>query len=129
MQVGPYANPSETYPCVARPDMRFPYGLPIGHMRFPCGPPVGHVRILEYARRYFSLPFCAPATAAEGEHETAVGDTLMGDRRVATDYAVHFRVNKEWDELCERALTAKDIRAFETAVEQACREHEICCLI
>jgi hypothetical protein len=104
-QVGPYANPSETYP-------------------------------------FYSLPFCKPDSVESPSQE--LGDTLSGDRRVSTMYAIAFKgvysvrgwsclrnwcciehnrffrftVSKPADRLCTRVLSEADVKKFAHAVEE-----------
>jgi hypothetical protein len=63
---------------------------------------------------YYSLPFCAPDELEHQKHE--LGEILSGDRKVKTPYKIKYLVPVQWEELCTKHLTDKELKDFEHAV-------------
>ena len=66
--------------------------------------------------QYYDLPFCPPPGGVVHKSED-LGEVLEGDRMMSTPYDVSFRVDKEHEELCQKELTAKDLKSFRRAVK------------
>jgi len=65
---------------------------------------------------YYNLPFCEPETHKEESH--ALGEALSGDRRRASKFDIRFKVGTQWQALCSKRLTAKNVKDFRTAIKK-----------
>lgn len=66
--------------------------------------------------QYFDLPFCQPKT--KDNKPLTLGEVVDGNRMIATQYDVSFRVDKEKMSLCKRKLSSDDLAAFRKAVSK-----------
>lgn len=67
--------------------------------------------------QYYNLPFCQPSDGKEYKTEF-LGEVLEGDRLVTTPYNLKFRTDVDNTVLCEKKLTAADLKKFREAVKQ-----------
>jgi hypothetical protein len=87
--VGPFNNPTETYPVRS---------LIICFKS----------KIITVVSQFYSLPFCS-GTGRQRRHKQDLGETLSGSRKVATPYDLTFLDPVPWRSLCEEYLDAKDV--------------------
>jgi hypothetical protein len=65
---------------------------------------------------YHDLPFCQPQT--KDNKPLSLGDVVDGNRLIATQYDVGFRVDSPSSVLCSRHVSAEDVAAFRKAVSK-----------
>eukprot|EP00741_Cyanophora_paradoxa_P014285 tig00020780_g13777.t1 len=66
--------------------------------------------------QYYTLPFCQPQTLHYKSED--LGELLEGDRMVKALYNLKFRDEFKMQTLCDKKLTADDVRRFQEAIEQ-----------
>mmetsp|Transcript_41052 Transcript_41052/g.52920 ORF Transcript_41052/g.52920 Transcript_41052/m.52920 type:complete len:598 (+) Transcript_41052:145-1938(+) len=65
---------------------------------------------------YYSLPFCRSSGKAKNK-KLALGEILVGDRKVVSPYEITFLDNVPWRLLCEKELSTSELRAFADAID------------
>lgn len=65
---------------------------------------------------YYTLPFCRPTELEQQSHD--LGELLSGDRKVRSLYSISFKTDVTWRKLDRKKLSDKDIKLFETAVDE-----------
>ena len=63
---------------------------------------------------YYSLPFCSKQK--KKRHED-FGETLVGDRRIASPYEVTFLDQVPWRLLCDQVFSHEELKVFTKAIE------------
>jgi len=66
---------------------------------------------------YYSLPFCRSSGKAK-THKQNLGEILVGDRKVVSPYELTFLDNVPWRLLCEKELSASELKAFSDAIDE-----------
>eukprot|EP00262_Sarcandra_glabra_P021808 TRINITY_DN936_c0_g6_i1.p1 TRINITY_DN936_c0_g6~~TRINITY_DN936_c0_g6_i1.p1 ORF type:complete len:593 (-),score=79.21 TRINITY_DN936_c0_g6_i1:247-2025(-) len=64
--------------------------------------------------RYYDLPFCSPDHVTEKRED--LGEVLNGDRLVDAPYELKFRVDKQSESLCKKALSKEEVVKLRDAV-------------
>lgn len=100
---------------------------------------VAHLRFVSFYRpfnnptetyRYYSLPFCQTHHEDEEEdrklaqrkganpHKQRLGESMVGDRRETSPYALTFFDNIEWRLLCKTSLSPADLKKLKNAIHE-----------
>jgi len=68
---------------------------------------------------YDVLRFCAPDVRNDHQHShVSFGESMIGERRLATPYDVHFKEDKQVESLCMIHLDEQDIGRFKKAIDE-----------
>ena len=100
--IGPYNNPTETYPVCVIINLFTHYYISYFFNYHVC--------------QFYSLPFCSTA-GRQSAHKQDLGETLSGSHKVTTPYELTFLDPIPWRALCEEYLNAKELKQFKDAVE------------
>ncbi len=65
--------------------------------------------------QYYNLPFCQPEEGKEYRLED-LGEVLEGDRLVSTPYDIKFLQDTEYEVLCKKKLSEKEMAKLRKAV-------------
>nr|XP_043613338.1 transmembrane 9 superfamily member 3-like [Erigeron canadensis]XP_043613339.1 transmembrane 9 superfamily member 3-like [Erigeron canadensis] len=65
---------------------------------------------------FYDLPFCSPDTLAE--KKLNLGEMLNGDRLISAPYKLKFLDEKDFEVLCNKTLSKKDVSQFRSVIEK-----------
>jgi hypothetical protein len=107
--VGPFNNPTETYPVSILAQFE--------QSRF--------LMYFCFVIQYYHLPYCEK-TGKQKRHKMNLGETLSGARKVATPYDVTFLDPVPWRTLCEEDMDVEDVRFLILLAALRCLTISIC---
>lgn len=94
--IGPFNNPTETYP-VRIPALRIYHRICLFLHLLPL-----------VSTQFYSLPFCS-GTGKQVPHKQDLGETLSGSHKITTPYDLTFLDPVAWRSLCEEYLSTVEV--------------------